>query len=163
MNHGPNRRELIAGGGALLALGSGLASAQVTLTPGTRPWFEAYLAAFNARDYPGFSAYYAPGVRFFGQAATLEGAAAVVDFYRMVHARLDETVDLVTFVSGGPTRIMAEIRTTLVAREDWPDFPTGALTQGQRRASLNFALYDIDDGRFTRIRSARFARLADGG
>ena len=126
---------------------------------GARPWYEAYLAAFNARDYARFSAYYAPDVRFFGQAATLEGAQAVVDFYRGVHARLDETVELLTFVGGGPTRFMAEIRTTLVAREDWPDFPTGALTRGQRRQSVNFAFYDIADGRFTRVRSARFRRL----
>lgn len=163
MTHGPNRRELLAAGGALLALGATRVSAQPPLEPGTRAWFDRYLAAFNAKDYPGFSAYYAPDVRFFGQAATLEGPAAIVDFYRMVHARLDERVDLITFVSGGPTRIMAEIRTTLVAREDWPDFPTGPLTRGQRRASLNFALYEIEEGLFKRVRSARFARLPDGG
>ncbi|HTU10670.1 MAG TPA: nuclear transport factor 2 family protein [Allosphingosinicella sp.] len=161
MSHDPTRRDILAAGGALLALGPGLVSAQPTpaLEPGTRPWFERYLAAFNGKDYAGFSAYYAPDVRFFGQAATLEGPRAIVDFYRGVHARLDERVDLVTFVSGGPTRIMAEIRTTLVAREDWPDFPTGPFTRGDRRQSLNFALYEIADGRFQRIRSARFARL----
>jgi hypothetical protein len=155
---------VLAAGGALLALGPGTVRAETaSMEPGTRLWFERYLAAFNACDYPGFSAYYAPDVRFFGQAATLEGPQAIVDFYRRVHARIDETVDLITFVSGGPTRIMAEIRTTLVAREDWPDFPTGAFTLGQRRRSINFALYEIEDGRFVRVRSARFARLADGG
>jgi SnoaL-like domain len=164
VSHGPSRRDILAAGGTLLALGPGIVNAEAApLEPGTRPWFERYLAAFNARDYPGFSAYYAPDVRFFGQAATLEGPRAVADFYRMVHGRLDERVDLVTFVSGGPTRIMAEIRTTLVAREDWPDFPTGPFVRGQRRQSLNFALYEIEDGRFKRIRSARFARLPDGG
>ena len=164
MSDGPTRRNVLAVGGALLALGPGLVSAQTApLEPGTRPWFERYLAAFNGKDYAGFSAFYAPDVRFFGQAATLEGPQAVVDFYRMVHGRLDERVDLITFVSGGPTRIMAEIRTTLVAREDWPDFPTGAFARGDRRQSLNFALYEIEDGRFKRIRSARFARLPNEG
>lgn len=161
MSDGPNRRHVLAAGGALLALGPSMVSAQPPLEIGTRPWFERYLAAFNGKDYPGFSAYYAPDVRFFGQAATLEGPQAIVDFYRGVHARLDERVDLITFV-GSPTRIMAEIRTTLVAREDWPDFPTGPFTRGQRRQSLNFALYEIEDGRFQRVRSARFARLPDG-
>jgi hypothetical protein len=159
---GPNRRELLAVGGALLAVGPALAKAEVPLQPGTRPWFEAYIAAFNAADFAGFSAYYAPDVRFFGQAATLEGVAAVVDFYRRVHARIDETVELLSFVSGAPTRVAAEIRTTLVAREDWPDFPTGALLRGQRRQSINFAMYDIVAGRFTRIRSARFRRIENG-
>jgi hypothetical protein len=160
VSDGPNRRTVLAAGGALLALGPGMVSAQPPLEPGTRPWFERYLAAFNAKDYPGFSAYYAPDVRFFGQAATLEGAPAIVDFYRGVHARIDERVDLISFV-GSPTRIMAEIRTTLLAREDWPDFPTGPFTRGQQRRSLNFALYELENGRFQRIRSARFARLPD--
>ncbi|BAK65620.1 hypothetical protein SLG_09450 [Sphingobium sp. SYK-6] len=123
-----------------------------------RAWFEAYLAAFNRGDFEGFGAYYADDVQFFGQAATLTGRAAVLDFYRGVRARLDETVDLLSFV-GSETMAAAEIRTTLVAREDWPDFPTGPLTKGARRQSINFAFYDIADGRFTRIRSARFRRI----
>jgi hypothetical protein len=161
MSRPPNRREVLAGGGALLAIGPALAKAEVPMQVGTRPWFEAYIAAFNARDYSRFSAYYAPDVRFFGQAATLEGAQAVVDFYRRVHARIDETVELLNFVSGAPSRIAAEIHTTLIAREDWPDFPTGALLRGQRRQSISFVMYDIADGRFTRVRSARFQRLGN--
>lgn len=123
-----------------------------------RAWFEAYLAAFNRGDFDGFGAYYAQDVQFFGQAATLTGREAVLDFYRGVRARLDETVDLLGFV-GDARMAAAEIRTTLVAREDWPDFPTGPLLRGQRRQSINFALYDITDDRFTRIRSARFRRI----
>jgi hypothetical protein len=157
----PSRRDVLAAGGALLAMAPGLAKGEGPLQPGTRPWFEAYLRAFNAGDVARYSAYYAPDVRFFGQAATLEGAQAVVDFYRRVHARLDETVELLSFVSGAPSRLAAEIRTILVAREDWPDFPTGALAQGQRRQSVNFVMYDVVAGRFTRIRSARFRRIGD--
>lgn len=125
---------------------------------GSRPWFEAYLAAFNRGDFDGFSAYYAPDVRFQGQAGSFDSAEAVVDFYRMVRSRLDETVELLSFVAA-PGRIAAELRTTLVGRVDWPDFPTGPLLAGQRRASVNFAMYEIANGRFTRIRSARFKSL----
>jgi len=123
-----------------------------------RAWFETYLAAFNRNDFAGFGAYYAEDVQFFGQAATLAGRAAVLDFYHGVKARLDETVELLSFV-GDEAMIAAEIRTTLVPREDWPDFPTGPLLAGQRRQSINFALYDIAGDRFTRIRSARFRRI----
>ena len=123
-----------------------------------RAWFDAYLAAFNRDDFAGFGAYYADDVQFFGQAATLIGRDAVLDFYRGVKARLDETVEVLAFI-GDDRMAAAEIRTTLVAREDWPDFPTGPLVAGQRRQSINFALYDIADDRFTRIRSARFRRL----
>lgn len=155
----PTRRAVLAGAAALTWMPS---SALATLPePGSRPWFEAYLAAFNRGDFAGFSAYYAPDVRFDGQAATLEGAAAVVAFYRNVRSRLDETIELLSFV-GTPSRIGAEIRTAIIAREDWPDFPTGALKAGQRRASINFAMYEIAGGRFTRIRSARYRSFPHG-
>ncbi|MGF7168553.1 hypothetical protein FHS91_000208 [Sphingobium xanthum] len=123
-----------------------------------RAWFEAYLTAFNANDFEGFGAYYAEDVQFFGQAATLSGKQAVLDFYRGVKARIDERVDLLSFI-GDDRMIAAEICTTLVPLEDWPDFPTGALTKGEMRRSVNFAFYDLADGKFTRIRSARFRRL----
>jgi len=123
-----------------------------------RAWFEAYLAAFNANDFEGFGAYYAEDVQFFGQAATLTGRQAVLDFYRGVKARIDERVDLLSFV-GGAEMIAAEIRTTLIPLQDWPDFPTGPLVKGAARQSINFALYDLAGGKFRRIRSARFSRI----
>ncbi len=123
-----------------------------------RAWLEAYLDAFNHNDFEGFGAYYAQDVQFFGQAATLTGRSAILDFYRGVKARIDERVDLLSFV-GSKDMIAAEICTTLVPLEDWPDFPTGPLAKGERRQSINFAFYDIADGKFTRIRSARFRRI----
>jgi hypothetical protein len=61
----------------------------------------------------------------------------VLDFYRTVKAHLDETLDLLTFV-GAPdgSRIAAELRTSLVARRDWPEMPTGAMRAGDRRRAL---------------------------
>jgi hypothetical protein len=125
---------------------------------GTQAWFAAYLAAFNASDFAGFGAFYHDDVQFHGQAARVSGRDAVLAFYRHAWARLDERVDLLSFV-GSATVCAAELRTTISAREDWPDFPTGALTAGERRSSIAFAFYDIEAGRFTRIRSARFKSL----
>jgi len=126
--------------------------------PYDRRWFEVYLDAFNRADFDGFGAYYADDVAFHGQAATLHGRAAVLAFYRGVRARIDERVDLLSFI-GGEKAVAAEIRTTLMPLADWPDFPTGPLLKGRQRQSINFAFYDIADGRFTRIRSARFRRI----
>ena len=126
-----------------------------------RNWFQAYLDAFNRNDFDGFGDYYAPDVAFFGQAATLQGRDAVLAFYQTVKARLEERLDLLTFHASADG-IAAEIRTSLTALEDWPDFPTGAFVKGERRQSINFAFYDIVDGRFTRIRSARFRRIETG-
>ncbi|AKH42239.1 hypothetical protein FHS61_000008 [Altererythrobacter atlanticus] len=129
--------------------------------PGSRAWFEAYLAAFNAGDAASFGSFYDPDLIFEGQAASLSGREAVLDFYRLVHSRIDETVELLTFV-GSASHCAAELATTLEPLEDWPDFPTGPLKTGEQRRSVNFAFYDLREGRFARIRSARYWREEPG-
>ena len=125
---------------------------------GLRSWFEDYLAAFNRADFPAFGDYYAPDIIFHGQAARLIGRDAVLAFYHEVHSHLQERIELLGFV-GAPdgSRIAAELHTTLLALRDWPDMPTGAMRAGDARMRVSFAMYDIADGRFTRIRTARFS------
>jgi hypothetical protein len=126
--------------------------------PALRGWFDAYLAAFNRADFAAFGACYADDVVFHGQAAQLVGRDAVLDFYRTVRGYLDERVELLAFVGASDgSRIAAELRTTLVAHQDWPDMPTGAMRAGDQRQSVNFAMYDIAGGLFTRVRTARFS------
>ena len=124
-----------------------------------RPWFDGYVEAFNRSAFKGFGAYYHEDVEFVGQAAHLRGRDAVLDFYRTVKARMTETLRVRQFV-GTQDRIAVEMETRLQALADWPDFPTGPLVAGQTLASLNFIFYDVSEGRFTRIRSARYQRLA---
>ncbi len=126
---------------------------------GSRAWFDGYVTAFNARDYEGFGAYYSPQVDFRGQAAALTGRHAIIDFYGKIHQQVDETVEVLAFV-GSPTMMAAELLTTLVSKGDWPAFPNGPMHEGERRQSRNFAFYDIEDGLFTRIRTANFWRSA---
>ena len=57
---------------------------------GSREWFDAYLAAFNARDYESVATYYHPDVDFQGQAATLRGRQSIIDFYRGIHEQVTE-------------------------------------------------------------------------
>lgn len=126
--------------------------------PGLRPWFEAYLAAFNRADFAAFGAWYADDVIFHGQAAQLVGRDAVLDFYHRVRTYLDERVDLLgSVIARDGSRIAAELRTTLVAHRDWPDMPTGPMRAGDQRQSVNFAMYEIANGTFTRVRTARFS------
>lgn len=124
-------------------------------------WFEDYLAAFNANDYDKFGAYYAEDIEFLGLSATLRGRDTILDFYRGVEKRLVEKVDLISFVASD-TMIAAEIRVTLDPLEDWPDFGPSPLVKGERKQSLVFLFYDVADGQFTRIRSARFRRIEQG-
>ena len=127
-------------------------------TIGLRPWFETYLAAFNRADFPAFGAYYADDILFHGQAAQLVGREAVLAFYHKVRTYLHERIELISFV-GAPdgSRIAAELHTTLLALRDWPDMPTGAMRAGDMRMRVSFAMYDIAEDRFTRIRTARFS------
>lgn len=123
-----------------------------------RGWFEGYIAAFNANDYGKFGAYYAEDIEFLGLSATLRGRDTIIDFYRSVEKRLVETVDLLSFVASDDM-IAAEIRVTLDPLADWPDFGPTPLVKGERKQSLVFLFYDVADGQFTRIRSARFRRI----
>lgn len=125
---------------------------------GLRAWFEAYLAAFNRADFPTFGAYYADDILFHGQAAQLVGREAVLAFYHKVRTFLHERIELISFV-GAPdgSRIAAELHTTLLALRDWPDMPTGPMRTGDTRMRVSFAMYEIADNRFTRIRTARFS------
>ncbi|MBN8818759.1 MAG: nuclear transport factor 2 family protein [Sphingomonas sp.] len=154
-----SRRHFIAGA-TVMGLGAKGAIAAGAGTPevASQAWFEAYLAAFNRADEAVFGSYYTDDIQFFGQAAQVTGRQAVLDFYRKVREHLQERVELLTYV-GDPARqhALAVIRTTLTAHRDWPDMPTGPLKAGDRRESVSFVMYDIKDGRFSRVRSARFS------
>jgi len=117
-----------------------------------------YLAKFNARDYAGFSAYYAPDVIFQGQAASVVGRQAVLDFYAEVHKHLKETVTLGP-VMVGEQGIAAELHTELNAFDDYP-LRTGTIRKGEVRRSINFAIYEARDRHFVRVRTASYQRQA---
>lgn len=120
--------------------------------------FYAYLDAFNGNRFEEFGRFYAHNVEFHGRAAQCRGRNEVVGFYRKVKARIRETLTLHALVIGDNS-IAADIETELHALDDWPDFPTGALKRGETRRSQNFIWYDVDDGKFTRIRAAHYRRL----
>jgi ketosteroid isomerase-like protein len=119
--------------------------------------FRDYIDAFNRSDFPAYSRYYATDVEFAGRAAQLKGRDAVIQFYRQVHARMRETLQIQQIVQGGRT-LVADMVTELEALEDWPDFPTGAIKRGEIRRSQNFIWYDLSGKEFTRIRAAHYRR-----
>jgi ketosteroid isomerase-like protein len=121
--------------------------------------FRDYIAAFNRSDFTGFSRYYAPDVEFVGRAGQFRGRDAVVQFYRQVHARVRETINIQQIVLG-ERGLVADLVTQLEALEDWPDFPTGALYRGEIRRSQNFIWYDVSGKEFTRVRAAHYRRGA---
>lgn len=152
--------------GAALALGAASAAVTQAAAPAACPKptcgglteddLRDYIAKFNARDYAGFSAYYAPDVIFQGQAAQVVGRQAILDFYSEVHKHLKETVVL------GPVMvseqgIAAELHTHLDAFDDF-QLRTGTIKKGEKRSSINFAIYEVKDRHFVRVRTASYQR-----
>jgi ketosteroid isomerase-like protein len=119
--------------------------------------YRDYLAAFNRSDFDTFSRYYAVDAEFQGRAGHFVGRDAVVEFYRMVHERLHERVEVRQIIHGAQELVVDAV-TELHALEDWPDFPTGPLAKGEVRRSQNFLWYEMSGREFTRVRAAHYRR-----
>jgi ketosteroid isomerase-like protein len=116
--------------------------------------FHTYIDAFNRSDFDGFSRYYLPDIDFRGRGGTFAGRDAVLDFYRGVKSKVQETLTLRGLVVGR-RQWVADVVTELRAQQDWPDFPTGALKKGETRRSENFIWYELEGDKFKRVRSGR--------
>jgi len=121
--------------------------------------FQSYVDAFNRGDFERLGRYYADNVDFQGRAGSFHGREQVLAFYRAARPRLREKLTVLNLVRG-PQNIVVDMLTELEALEDWPDFPTGALRKGDTRRSENFIWYEIANGKFTGIRSARYPASA---
>lgn len=119
--------------------------------------YRDYIAAFNRSDFDTFAAYYAADVVFEGRAGRFVGRDAVVAFYRQVHARLRERIEVRQLVLG-EQELVADLVTELHALEDWADFPTGPLFKGDALRSQNFVWYELRGREFTRVRAAHYRR-----
>jgi len=125
----------------------------------TRDEFEAYLAAFNREDFPTFSSYYAEEVEFnLGDRKQIIGRQGIIDFYREVKQHIHEALTIIDLVIT-PTRIALHNGTVFTTIKDWPDFELWPTMKGDVRRIESINLYEVEDGRFTRIKSARYKQL----
>lgn len=125
----------------------------------TEQEYREYIAAFNRSDFAEFSRYYAPDMEFVGRGGHFHGRDAVVAFYRKVHARIRQRIEI-RQIAWGEGGFVADLVTELEALEDWPDFPTGPLSRGEIRRTQNFVWYDVSGKQFTRVRAAHYRRGA---
>jgi ketosteroid isomerase-like protein len=119
--------------------------------------YREYIAAFNRSDFESFSRFYAADVEFQGRAGHFVGRDAVVGFYRGVHARLRERIEIRQLILG-EQELVADLVTELEALEDWPEFPTGPLYKADVRRSQNFVWYELRGREFARVRAAHYRR-----
>ncbi|MEO8316319.1 MAG: nuclear transport factor 2 family protein [Pseudomonadota bacterium] len=120
--------------------------------------FRSYIDAFNRSDFDSFGKFYSDNVEFIGRGRHFRSRDEVLAFYREVKSRMRETITVKEVVVGD-SDLMAEIETELVANVDWPEFVTGPVKKGDVILTQNFAWYEIENGKFVRIRSARYRKL----
>jgi hypothetical protein len=122
----------------------------------TEQEFRAYIDAFNRDDYAGFRGYYDDDVVLvLGGQRELRGAQAIIDFYKDVKGKTRRTIHINRVIMG-QDGIAAELESEFLALEDLPDLFARPLKKGETYHHITFALYDLKDDKFTRIRSARY-------
>jgi len=121
--------------------------------------FRDYIDCFNRDDFPGFSRYYVEDVVLELPQKQLVGRQAIVDFYKIVKARIRETLRINEIVVDADG-LAAEVDTEFYALEDWPDFIVRPVKKGDSIRIVSFVHYKIRDGRFAYIKSARFRTLS---
>lgn len=127
--------------------------------------FRDYIAAFNRGDTDAYGAHYADDVILvIADHTELRGRQAIFDFYAGVRAGTQRTIEVVSVIARG-NRLAAELVSEFLATRDLSDFPSGPMRAGDRLLINSFVFYDLEQGRYKRIRAAthrRVFRPADG-
>jgi hypothetical protein len=122
--------------------------------------FSAYIAAFNRDDVAAYGDYYDDDVVLVIAGKTeLHGRKAIFDFYRVVKSQTRRTLQINKFVAT-PNHLAVELQSEFLALQDLPEFTAGPMSKGGRIFINTFVLYDLHDGKFARIRSAPFRKIA---
>ena len=124
--------------------------------------FRTYLAAFNARDFAGFSRYYADDVEFnLGARKRIVGPQGIVDFYTGVFEHIAESLVVVDLIVA-PDGAALHSRTTFTTIKDWPDFELWPTMKGDVRVVESINMYRTANGKITKIKSGRFSDRFEG-
>lgn len=127
----------------------------------TREDFDAYLAAFNAQDFAGFTRFYADDVEFnLGDRKQLIGPDAIAAFYKGVFEHIAEELEVLDIIVA-PDGAALHSRTTFTTIKDWPDFELWSMKKGDVRIVESINLYKTANGKITKILSGRFSVPSD--
>jgi hypothetical protein len=124
----------------------------------TKENFQRYLGSFNKKLYDQLVPYYAADVEVELPGLTLKGPQGIVSFYADFHTYVREYVEaryLVIDETGVAVEMYSEF-------ECFRDYPNEKLPfkNGEVRRLLNFVHYDLENGRFKRIRVARYKQYS---
>jgi hypothetical protein len=122
--------------------------------------FATYIDAFNRDDYATFGDYYNEDVVLvIAGKKELRGRETIFAFYKGVKAQTHRTIQVNKFITA-PNRIAAELQSEFLALEDLPDFSAGPMKKGGRIFINTIVIYELRNGKFSRIRSAELRKIA---
>ena len=121
--------------------------------------FRDYIDAFNRGDTAAYGAHYCDDVTLIiGDHTSLHGPQAIFDFYADVKAGTERTIRIVDVLARGDL-LAAELVSEFLATKDLPDFTPQPMKAGDRLHLDTFVFYDLEGGKYKRIRSATHRRL----
>ena len=121
--------------------------------------FRDYISAFNRGDTGAYGAHYADDVILvIADHTELRGRQAIFDFYAGIRAGTERTIEVVSVVAREDL-IAAELVSEFLATRDLPDFPSRPMRAGDRLLIDSFVFYDLEQGRYRRIRAATHRRV----
>jgi ketosteroid isomerase-like protein len=125
----------------------------------TKEQFNAYINAFNNKNYSAFGDYYNNDVVLvIAGEKELRGRQKIFDFYKEANAQTERTIQINKIITSGDM-LAAELQSEFIATKDVPDFIAGPMKKGGRIFINTFVYYNIHNGRFSRIRSAEFRKI----
>jgi len=119
--------------------------------------FRTYIAAFNGRDFDGFSRFYADDVEFnLGDRKQIIGKQGIVDFYTQVFDHISEELEIVDLIVA-PDGAALHSRTVFTTIKDWPDFELWSTKVGDVRRVESINMYRTSGGKIVQIKSGRYS------
>ena len=120
--------------------------------------FRDYIAAFNRGDQGTYGAFYCDDVTLvIADHTELRGRQAIFDFYGRVRAGTERTIRILNVIARDDL-LAAELESEFLATRDLSDFPSGPMRAGDRLQINSFVFYDLEGGRYKRIRAATHRR-----
>jgi limonene-1,2-epoxide hydrolase len=143
---------------AMLVLGGAAGAQDDDFRIRSQADLQAYLDAFNAKDYATQIRYYAQDVAYDVGSLQIRKPEDIAAFYDDFHDYVDEHVEIARFAMTGDT-VAVVMPTRFEARETYDKH--GLLYEaGSVREAVSFIFYDLKDGKIWRIRVASYRGAA---
>ena len=126
----------------------------------TREQFERYIDLFNNND-PRFTEYYHDDVVLELGANTIKTSQGIADFYQQVKIHIRESIKITQFIADADG-VAVELPTQFTCIRDWEDSFWGRpIKKGEVLRIISFVHYQLRDGKFAHIKSARYKIVND--